>query len=415
MTPPAVTAARFDLDFSDRVLLSDPFPVYEQIRATGRVVWNGAVNAWAVTGYDDCFEVLADKGETFITVGSRHPEVTFWFEAANMIIADGPDHRRLRGRLARYFTPSAIERTWEPRVRELAADVLAPLLGRGGGVDLIADFTRIAVVIVAEMLGVPEEHYEDLRQWSRAVVGNLSFGHESAEKRAVMEDAITELNQYLAEEIKRHRRYAPEDLLTVMVNMPDWSEDEIRSSAVNLVLAGYNTMAKLMAECLVALEQHPAQRRLVAENPALIPNAVEEVVRWHGPSQAVLRLAARRTTVAHTQLKEGDVLYLLLGAANRDPARWVDPSSFDVGRPFQPNLGFSVGPHNCIATQLARLETRVALETLLARAPGYQLRDVHYGDAFFARGPEQGTIVSGGDDPGPRGERLETGASAACR
>lgn len=388
-----MAVAQLDVDFYDHGVRDDPFPVYEEIRAAGRVVWNGAVSAWMIPGYDDCLELLSDTtGARFVTVGSRHPEVTFWFDAPNMIIADGPDHRRLRRGLARYFTPAVIERTWEPRVREVVEDLLSPLVDRHENVDLIADFTKIPVVIVAELLGVPEERHEDFRRWSSAVVGNMSYGHELPEKRHVMDEAIAELNEYVSEEIERHRRDKPDDLLTVMMNMPDWTEAEIRSSAVNLLLAGYDTTAKLMGECLLALQQHPDQRRLVAENPALIPNAIEEVLRWHGPVHVLARLASRDTVLAGTDLREGDILYAMLIPANRDPARWTDPERFDVRRPFQPHLEFSVGTHVCIAAPLARLETRVALETLLHVAPEYRLRDIDYGDGVFSRGPAKGVI-----------------------
>ncbi len=383
---------QLDLDFSDPLLVDDPFSVCEAIRAAGRVVWNGALRGWMIPGFDDCLEVLSDDGERFVSVGSRLPEVTFWFDASNMIVAEGPDHRRLRRGLARYFTTAAIERSWEPRVREVVEELLAPLAEGHTNIDLVADFTKIPAVIVGEMLGVPEERHEDLRRWSSAVVGNLSFGHETADERQVMDEAIAECSEYMGEEIERHRRDEPDDLLTVIVNMPDWTEDEIRSSAMNLVLAGYDLAAKLLGECLVALERHPDQRRVVAKEPALIPNAIEEVLRWHSPAQATVRLTARETTLAGTQLREGDVLYVLRIAANRDPARWPNPDRFDVRRPFQPHLGFGVGPHVCIAAPLARLVTAVALETLLRVAPEYQLRDIEYGRAFFTRGPEKGVI-----------------------
>jgi cytochrome P450 len=393
-----VRSPRLDVDFSDPRVIDDPFPVYEEIRALGRVVWNERAQGWMISGYDECAEVLTDaKGERFGVVGARRPEVTFWFDAPNMIIADGAEHRRLRQGVSRHFTPTAIARKWEPRVREVVEELLAPLVDGGESVDLIADFTKIPVVIVAEMLGVPEERHEDFRRWSNAVVSNLAFGHERPEGRRVMDQAVAELGDYLTEEIERHRAEQPDDIMTVMVNMPDWSEAEIRSSAVNLLLAGYDTTAKLMGECLVALERHPDQRRLVAEDLALVPNAIEEVLRWHGATQAIVREVVYDTVLADTELKAGEMIYVLLIAANRDPSRWADPHRFDVRREFKPHLGrphlgFGLGPHICLGAPLARLETAVALETLLRLAPEYRLREIDYGDAFFARGPESGII-----------------------
>jgi cytochrome P450 len=389
---------RLDVDFTDPAMVQDPYSVYEEIRAEGPVVWTNPGHGWMVVGHAACSEVLGDpRGTHFGVVGARRPEVTFWFDAPNMIIADGAEHRRLRQGVSKYFNPTTIKRTWEPRVREVVEQQLAPIVGRGGELDLFGDFTKIPVVIVAELLGVPEERHDDFRRWSIDIITNLQFGHEGDEHRRIMQRAIDECNAYLDEEIERHRRDQPDDLLTVMVNMPDWSEAEIRSSSLNLLVAGYDTTAKLMGECLVALEQHPDQRALLVEQPDLVPNAVEEVLRWHGAAQSVIREVVQDTTLAGTELAAGDMLYVMLAAANRDPERWEDPARFDVRRPFRahlglPHLGFGGGPHICIGAPLARLEVQVALETLLRLAPEYTLRDIDYGEAYFARGPEHGFI-----------------------
>jgi cytochrome P450 len=384
-------AARLDVDFSDPAVVRDPFPVYEEIRAAGRVVWNETQRGWMVTGYDDCAEVFAKTdGKRFSMIGAARPEVTFWFDAPNMIIANGKEHRRLRQGLARYFTPAEIARRWEPRVREVVEGMLD-----GRDVLDLNDFTKLPVVIVAEMLGVPEEHHEDFRRWSFAVTGNASAaalgGHTEA--RRTIDTALAEVNAYIDHEIERHRLEQPDDLLTVMVNMPDWTEAEIRSSAVNLFLAGYDTTARLMGDCLVALDAHPEQRSLLAERPELIPNAIEEVLRWIGVSKTLARVVAGDTELAGTPLAAGDTVYLLLLAANRDPGRWEDPHRFDVTRSYQPNHGFGGGAHICIGIHLARLEAKVALEALLGSAPEFRLRDVECASTFFNASPERAVIV----------------------
>jgi cytochrome P450 len=401
MTDQAARTPRFDIDLYDPGLINDPYPVYEQIRALGPAVWNEKAYGWMLPNFAECAEVLGDpRGERFGVVGARHPEVTFWFDAPNMIIADGAEHRRLRQAVSGYFTPTAIANRWTQRVREVVEALLEPVLAGDTDVDLIADFTMIPVVIVAEMLGVPEEHHEDFRRWSNVIITNLSYGHETPDKRKLMDDAISEVNEYLSESIEQHRRDEPDDLLTVMVKIPDWSEAEIRSSAINILLAGYDTTAKLMGQCLVALEEHPDQRALVVADPALVPNAIEEVLRCYGSSQAVAREVVTDCAFGEAQLKAGDIVYALLLAGNRDPTRWPDPQRFDVRREFklhlgQPHLGFGLGPHICLGMPLARVETQVALETLLRHAPEYRLREVDYGHSWFVRGPESGVIEVG--------------------
>ncbi len=379
---------RLDVNFFDPAVVQDPFPVFEEIRAAGRVVWNDLLQGWMIPGHADIVEVYSDtQGSRFAVMSA---EVFFWFDAPTMITIDGAEHRRLRQPLAKYFTPAAMTRDWEPRIRRVVDELLAPL-ARGGMFDL-ADFTTIPVVIVAEMFGVPAERHEDFRRWSNAIVSNIAFGNEESAARREMEQAVVELKQYLAEEIERHRRDPRDDLLNVMLNIPNWTDAEIWSTAILLLIAGYDTTAKLMSNCLVALEQHPDQRRLLIDNPSLVPNAVEEVLRWAGAAQSIVRQVRQDTLLAGTQLATGDILYPLFVAGNRDPSRWEDPQRFDIRRPFKANLGFGTGPHICLGAPLARLETKVAVEGLLRIAPEYHLRDLDYGDAFFARGAERGVI-----------------------
>jgi cytochrome P450 len=389
--------ARLDVDFRDPEVVGDPFGVYEEVRAAGRVVWNEAAGGWMIPGYEDCLEVLIDtQGSRFGSFGGAHPERTFWFDAPNMITVDGAEHRRLRQGIARHFTLTATTRRWKPRISAVVEEVLAPLADEGASMDLVGDFAKIAVVVVAEMLGVPEERHEALRRCSVDVVSKLEFGGERPEDREAIDAASAELNGYITEEIQRHREEDLDDLLTVMLSMPDWSEAEIRSSAINLLLAGYDLAAKLLAACLVVLEQHPGQRRKVVENLAMVPNAVEEVLRWHGSSQTMVRTVVHDTVLGGTSMRAGDRVYLLVGAANRDPSQWPRPDRFDVAREFRPHLGFGAGPHLCISAPLARLETEVALEAVLRVAPEYRLRDVVYGGTFFVRGPAGGVIQRAG-------------------
>lgn len=382
-----------DVDFFDPGVVADPFGHYERIRAAGRAVWNGLLGGWMVPGFDDCAAVLGDAGDRFMAVPTT-PEVLPWFEAPTMISVDGDVHRRLRGCLSPLFTRSTAAR-WEGRIRDVVDDLLAPLLDGDEGFDLIADFTMIPTVIVAEMLGVPEERHSDFRRWSHTIVSHLSWGHEHPDARAALLAASKELNSYLAQEIARHRVERPDDLLTAMVDMASrgmMTDEEIRAAAVLLLVAGYDTTAKLLANALVALEMHPEQRRLVAADPALVPAAIEEVLRWRGTVQAIPRVAARDTDLGGSALAAGDMVYALIGAADRDPARWDHPERFDVTREAKAHYGFGWGPHLCLGAPLARLESKVAIDQLLRRTPEYRLRDVGLGPSFFVRGPDRGRL-----------------------
>ena len=386
-----MTAKRLDLNFLERSAIDDPFPLYEEVRSVGNVVRNELLQGWMVVGFEEGSTVLTDKGERFTELNSD-PELIFWFDAPNMITVDGPIHQRLRGGLASLFTRSAVAKM-EQRVEAVVDELLTPL-GASSEFDL-ADFTMIPTVIVAEMLGVPAERHGDFRRWSHEIVSNLAYGHEDERVREVMRRAAREVNSYLGEEIERHRREQPDDLLTKMVTLSGddaMSDEEIRSTAVLLLLAGYDTTAKTLASSLVALQSHPDERRLVAQDPSLIPSAVEEVLRWSGPVQFLPRLVMLDTVLGDTEIPAGDVVFVFAGAANRDPKRWADPQRFDVRREVKSHLAFGWGPHLCIGAPLARLETKVALQRLLQLAPDYRLRDIDYGPSFFIRGPERGLV-----------------------
>lgn len=387
---------QLDVNFFDPAYKEDPYPLYEEIRAVGDVVWNGLLPGWTVVGFDQALTVLSNQGGCFEQLAGD-PEMNPWFEAPNMITVDGPYHRRLRGALSPLFTRSAIAK-WEKRVSEVVAELLSPLVAGKDSFDLIADFTMLPTVIVADMLGVPAERYPDFRRWSHDIVTNLSWGYESEEIRALLRRTSTEINDYLRDEIDRHRREQPDDLLTSMLKLSGDSamtDEEILSTAVLLLTAGYDTTAKTMSNCLIALERNPDQRRRVSTDPSLVPAAIEEGMRWFGPVQWGPRKVVKETELGGMRFTPGEVVYVLIGGANRDPRRWSQPERFDLFREAKSHLAFGYGPHLCLGAPLARLETKVAIEQLLRVAPEYRLRDIDFGDSLFIRGPERGIVEVG--------------------
>ena len=390
---------QLDVDVMDPALVADPFPFYEELRTTGRAVWNGLLGGWMVPGFDDCSTVLSDDGSRFTAVPAD-PEVLPWFEAPTMISVDGEAHQRLRGCLAPLFTRRQIAR-WEERVKAVVDQLLEPLLHAHEPLDLIADFTMIPTIVVAEMLGVPEDRHADFRFWSNTIASHLSWGHESEAERQALRQAARDLNDYLREEIERHRRERPDDLFTAMLQASAtgaMDPEEVRAVAVLLLVAGYETTAKVLSNALVALELHPEQRRLVADDPSLVPPAIEEVMRWRGTVQAIPRVVVVDTELGGSALSAGEMVYAVIGAADRDPARWPGPDRFDVRREQKSHFGFGWGPHLCLGAPLARLEAKVAIEQLLHRAPEYRLHEVELGPSFFIRGPARGLL-----DPVPVG------------
>jgi cytochrome P450 len=388
-----VVENRLDINFFDRAVIEDPFPAYETVRSAGRVVWNDVLQAWMLPGFDDCKAVLSDP-DRFSNAQYRDQEKVWWYEAPNMVLVEPPEHHRLRNPLAPMFTRSAVARL-EGRVTEIVNELIEPLVATGEDFDVIRDFTKIPTVVLAGMIGVPKERQEDFRRWSSTIAGSLAYGHEDPQALERMRRATDELKDYLTEEVERHRREQPDDVLTAMLQAPPearMSDGEIRSTISVLLLAGHDTTAKLMANSLVVLERDPDQRRLLVDDPSLIPAAIEEVLRWCGVLHGVLRTVERDTEIAGVSVSAGQMVCTMPAAANRDPDRWPDPLRFDIRRDQKAHLGFGHGPHTCIGAPLARLETKIALERLLRLAPDYELRDVDYGSAWFIRGPERGLI-----------------------
>jgi cytochrome P450 len=246
-------------------------------------------------------------------------------------------------------------------------------------------------------------------RWSHTIVSNLAYGLEDAPRRAALTEASRELNDYVGEEIERHRRTPRDDLFTTMLELSGlqlsglelsgehaMSVEEIRSTGILLLVAGYDTTAKSMSNCLIALEQHPAQRQRVVDDLSLVPTAIEEGLRWYGPVQGGGRLAAVDTEIAGVAIAAGDRVFAFRAAANRDPRRWERAHEFDLFREPRPHLAFGWGPHLCLGAPLARLEIKIALEQLLRLAPHYRIRDIDLGRSTFIRGPESGTIEVGG-------------------
>ena len=312
---------RLDVNFFDRTIIEDPFPSYEAVRSAGRVVWNDVLHAWMLPGFDDCKAVLSDPNR-FSNAQYRDPAKVWWYEAPNMVTVDPPEHHRLRNPLTPMFTRTAVGRLEEP-VTDIVNELLEPLVATGEDFDVIRDFTMIPTVVLAGMIGVPKERREDFRRWSSTIAGSLAYGNEDPQALERMRQATDELKDYLTEEVQRHRQEQPDEcLLTAMLQAPPearMSDDEIRSTISVLLLAGHDTTAKLMANCLVVLERDPDQRRLLVNDPSLIPAAIEEVLRWCGVLHGVLRTVERDTEIAGIVVSEGQMVCTMPAAVDPRP------------------------------------------------------------------------------------------------
>ena len=251
----------------------------------------------------------------------------------------------------------------------------------------------LPVRVISELLGVPAERYQEFKRWSDAVI-TTSTGVGEVENPEALQADRAALFEYLAEVVAARRNNPRDDLISsVIAGGPtgqQLSDAETLSFAVLLLLAGNETTTNLLGNALQALIQHPDSLRKVTENPELIPAMLEETIRWDGPVQMVFRMTTEDVEVANTTIPSGRTGMLLLGSANRDERQFEAADRFDITRRTSGHLGFGFGVHFCLGASLARLEARVALESLFVRCKDFELEshEIELVNSLIVRGPK---------------------------
>jgi cytochrome P450 len=332
-------------------------------------------HAWLITGHDAVRSALTDPRLTKETGpapagGLLPPEI----DAAmnnDMLHCDPPDHTRLRRLVSAAFTRRRVD-ALAPRIQGIADALLDDLAGRPT-VDLIAAFAYpLPITVISELLGVPVTAQADFRDWSTTLVAGSAQGAQA------WTAAATALIGYVRGLIAAKREAPADDLTSALVAARDGddrlTEDELTSMVFLLLVAGHETTVNLIGNGVHALLTHPDRLALVRAEPERLPAAVEEMLRFVGPVQvATFRQTTTDVRVGDTVIPAGELVMPGLMAANRDPARVADPDTFDPTRADRPHLAFGHGVHHCIGAPLARLETRIALGSLLARFPDLRL------------------------------------------
>jgi cytochrome P450 len=381
------TERKYDL-YSD-AFRADTYATFARMREEDPVLCQPGIDGespiWFVTRYDDAEAVLLND-ERFV----RDPRLALppellaeWsaglpdaiaFIESHMLNRDGDDHRRLRRLVSKAFTPRMIDGL-RPRIQEIADGLIDPVAG-AGEMELVSTYAfPLPITVIAELLGVPPADRDRFRAWSDAMVRPALAADELERFGALM----VEFAEYLHALFEQRRREPGEDLVSALVAVEDGgdtlSEEELSSMVAILIVAGHETTVSLIGNATLALLTQPEQRRLVESDPALLPRAVEELIRYDGPVERTLtRWASVDVELRGRTIRRGEAVVVVLGAADRDPERFEDPETLDLAADRETrHLGFGRGPHFCLGAPLARLEAQIALATLLGRLPGLRL------------------------------------------
>ncbi|MFI1739498.1 cytochrome P450 [Streptomyces sioyaensis] len=345
--------------------------------------------AWLVTRYAEARFVLGDQRFSR-ALGAVHdePRQSEGRRDSGILGMDPPDHTRLRTLVAKAFTVRQVEKL-RPQVRQLTQELLDELEAAGPPADLVDRYALpIPVAVICRVLGVPAEDRPRFRVWSDAALSTSSL--TAAEFDANLE----ELRAYMGQLIEEHRQAPQDDLMTALIDARDvgdrLSELELVDLCVGILVAGHETTATQIPNFVLALLDHPGQLALLREQPQLIGNAVEELLRFVplGSGAGQPRYATEDVEVGGTLVRAGTPVLIAMGAANRDALRFEAPGTLDISRPANQHLGFGHGVHHCLGAPLARLELQEALGALLTRFPGLRLAgDVEWKSQMLVRGP----------------------------
>jgi cytochrome P450 len=359
------------------VIQTDPYPTYRWMRDEAPCLYNEQRDFYALSRFADVWDATLDWRTFSSRLGpilENRGEIPG--EVMSIIGMDPPRHTRLRNIASRGFTPNRIA-ALEAEVREIAASYLDPLVG-AGGFDIQTEFAvRFPMDVISVLLGIPEADREQIRRWTDLGLERDADGIPPPEGL----EGMARSGEYMLELLRERRREPREDLISVMAvaevddgeGLRRLRDEEVRAFCGLLAAAGAETTAKLIGNSLVHLFHRPDQRKLLWDDPARIPLAIEELLRFDAPSQFQGRVAERDVELHGVTIPKDARVALVTGAACRDEREFQAPDQLDLSRRPEREIYFGYGQHFCVGKSLARLETRVALEEVANRFPDYQV------------------------------------------
>ena len=392
-----IEKSEFVFDPFDSRLRDDPYPAYRRLRDESPVHHVEVDDLWVVTRHEHCTEILrnptAFSSKTGIgrlmsgglgkraveRIGDAAEPLQFLTDLRVLIALDPPDHKRLRRLVNRPFTPREIG-VHEDRIRQLSEDCFNGLFATNadGRADWVKDYTwPFPVLVIAELLGVPTSLRDDFKRWSDDLVGFLGGVGPDPEAGVA---SFMEMFSFFHEAIAARRSEPSEDLISMLIHNADADDepltaDELVLFCVLLLVAGNETTTNLLSNAMKILASDPALIARLQDEPGMIPGAVEEVLRFDGPVQALPRGTTRSVSLDGVQIPANSTVLVYFGAANRDERHFADPDRFELDRKTTDHIAFGSGIHLCLGAPLARLEASIGLETLCSHVRNLELTD----------------------------------------
>jgi cytochrome P450 len=376
--PPAL-----EQELASEAFLADPYPTYGRLRQEAPVAWSEVQYAWVLTRYDDIMTALKDPRMSNAgrmrallepMTGDVRPSadrVADHYDST-LPFMNPPRHTKVKAPLQRPFTTKAVA-ALRPDVEELVDDLLDEM--EGDSHDLMTQFaTLLPINVIGRMLGVPKPDRAQFRPWTSRIFAIFSGGMPSTETVSIGSQSLLEMRTYLRALIEARRRDSREDLVSELIRLSEadgspLTDEVVLANCVTLYTAGHETTSGFLGNAFLALFRHPEALRRLRDDPELIPDAVEELLRYDTSVQKAWRLATEDVEISGVTIPAGDRVSALVAAANRDPEHFADPDRLDIGRRIDRHLAFGHGTHFCLGAMLARLETVVALTAYLRGFP----------------------------------------------
>ncbi len=363
----------------DPEVLADPYPLYERMRTEDPVHWDPYLHAWVVTRYADVIKVLqvfsADRTpspEKLAALGMEQLGPIARVMVRQMLFMDPPDHTRVRRLAANVFTPRRVDGL-RVRIQEITDSLIDSVFAAGEMDVMEAIANPLPAIVTAEMFGMPSDDHRMLKGWSQDFAEMLgNFQHNPGRTPRVLA-AVDSMSAYFGDAVRRQATHPTEGLINALasaeVEGDRLSDEEVVANIIVTMVGGQETTTNLIGNGLLSLLRHPEELQRLRENPALMPSAVEELLRYESPSQHTARLAPTDVELGGQEIRQRDAVIAVMGAANRDPARFLDPDRLDLARTDNRHVAFGWASHFCFGAPLARIEGHIVLETMLRRLP----------------------------------------------